>query len=434
MHKHRKKLASFFTFKNTVLIGFGVLVIFLMAYYIGKYIVRNRAAGNPVANMALQGPSGPVNMSVDSNFNVTFNINGQKVTAAELYVDFDPAFVEYYKEFNGGSGFSEIKDPGKENYFDVPLIEEVTSPDATTKRLRLVLVSKFNDPANPNWTTNVTGNLKFRAKAAGSTNISVNKTVTLLAGIVGAGEATYFDLPTTDVKAAITISGSQTTITPSVSPTMPVQTPTAQPTVPLTGTPSPTISPTGTIPITDVPPDLTLCKPVDPAANNVDTKKRYDVLIIPDNYADLTKFETDAKTAANYFKSANSSITTISKVNFIMYMKAKTHDVAQCDPTNGVKHACWSKTKAKDTLHECGADGYVILAYTPTIQEDSAKTMESYNFWGKTSGATWGLGSGESLIMRYNLNAIQIALTRAIAGVWNNATNQDWERALLKFQ
>ncbi|MBP7966870.1 hypothetical protein KAZ66_01225 [Candidatus Woesebacteria bacterium] len=437
MKHHQKLHTNFNKIKNIILIAIGIVVLSGMIVYVRKYIVRNRAAGNPPVNFVLPASTIAVNMSQDSNFNLNFTVSGQKVTAAEIYVDYDPAYTEYYKEYTAGTGFSEIKDPGKENYFDVPLVEEVTPISATSKRVRLVLVSKFNDPANPAWTTNVTGSLKFRAKQAGTSTITFNKTLTLLAGITSAGEATYFDLPATDIAATINISGTPGTITPTVPVTTVTVPPTGIVTPALTNTPMPTYitTPTppltGTVPITT--PGLDICKNI--GAAPADPNKKYDILFIPDGYTDASKFEADANEAATGFKSANSSVAAISKLNFKMYLNlTKIHDVQQCDPANSINHPCWSKTKAKDTLHECNADGYVILTYTPKVQEDSNKAMEIYNYWGKTSGATWGLGSGESLVFRYNLSAVNIALTRAVAGVWKDATSQVWEQALRNFQ
>ena len=186
----------------------------------------------------------------DYTFAVNFNINGQKVTAAELYIDYDPNYIEYYKEYATGTGFFEVKDPNKDNYFDVPLIEELSTVSATTKRLRLVIVSKYTDPSNPNWLTNVTGGLKFRAKKAGTTTIMVNKTATQLAGVTSGGEATYFDLPSSDIVTTINIStGSGGTITPTVPTTTGSITPTGvtgsiTPTTVISQVPTATKSPT----------------------------------------------------------------------------------------------------------------------------------------------------------------------------------------------
>ncbi len=252
MSKHPRQIFNDKAFKQSLFFSFGVCVFLFMFWYVNKYIVNFRAAF-PIANMIMTPSTVAVNMSQENNFVVTFNINGQKVTATELYFDYDPNYIEYYKEYSPGTGFSEIKDPGKENYFDVPLIEETSSPSATMKRLRLVLVSKYNDTANPAWLTNVTGTLKFRAKKAGTTSLLVNKTVTQLAGVNTNGEATYFDLPSTDIITTINISGSTTTITPTgsltgtVTPTVSV---TASPTSGLTPTVIATVTPLKTPTIT----------------------------------------------------------------------------------------------------------------------------------------------------------------------------------------
>ncbi len=257
MLKNPRKIFSDKALKKSLFFSFGVVVFMFMFWYVNKYIYNFRAA-YPIANLLITPSSVPVNLSQDNNFVVTFNINGQKVTAAELYFDYDPTYVEHYKEYSTGTGFSEVKEPGTENYFDVPLIEEVTSPSAATKRLRLVVVSKFNDPANPNWTTNVTGSVKFRAKQAGTTSILVNKTVTVLAGVSSAGEATYFDLPSPDISASIVISGTGGTPTP----TLPMG---------LTGTVTTTVTPTVT-PIVTLVPTVTGNVTPQPTATNAPTQ------------------------------------------------------------------------------------------------------------------------------------------------------------------
>lgn len=260
MTKHAKFFLKDKALKQSLFLSFGVMVFLFMFWYVNKYIYEFRAA-YPIANLIFT-PSTysvnayPPNEVVDHTFGVGFNISGQKVTAIELYAEYDPAYLEYYKEYMTGTGFGEIKaDPSKENYFDVPLIEEISSPSANIKRLRMVLVSKFNDPANPNWLTNAGGVLKFRAKKAGTTTITVNKTMTMLAGVNSTGDATYFDLPSNEIKATVNISAPNTTITTTppaasgtISPTISVN-----PSITITSTISPTATRTPT-PTTSVTP------------------------------------------------------------------------------------------------------------------------------------------------------------------------------------
>ncbi len=231
--------------KKSLFLTFGICIFVFMFWYVNTFIYKFQAA-YPIVNVTFTPSSVAVNLNQEDDFAVSFNINGQKATAAELYLDYDPAYVEYFKEFTTGTGFSEIKDPGKENYFDIPLIEEVSSPAADIKRLRLVVVSKFNNPNDPSWLTNVTGSLKFRAKKAGTTTITLNKTVTALAGVTGAGDATYFDLPSSEIKTTINISGTGGT----GSPTPPVTSGTITPTSKLS--PTSVLSPTAKLSPTSV--------------------------------------------------------------------------------------------------------------------------------------------------------------------------------------
>ena len=95
MFKHPKEYFKDKALKQSLFLSFGVCVFLFMFWYVNKYIVNFRAA-YPIANVLITPATVTVNMSQDSNFTVTFNINGQKVTAVELYLDYDPAYVEYY--------------------------------------------------------------------------------------------------------------------------------------------------------------------------------------------------------------------------------------------------------------------------------------------------------------------------------------------------
>ncbi len=517
--------------KKAVLFGVGIYAFLFMASYITKYMIQSKAA-NPAAHFAMVPTSVTVNRDQDANFTITFNIAGQKVTAAELYFDYNPEFVEYYKEYSTGSGFTEIKDPGKENFFDVPIIEEVSAPTATSKRLRLVVVSKFNDPANPGWLTNVTGNLKFRAKKAGNTTITVNKTQTTLAGLTSAGEATYFDLPASEIQAAITISGAggQTpTATPTpptgatATPTPPIgatTAPTATPTLPLNPTATPTDSPITPICHPDKdsgwaecrygqstyntqacrnkaaaykgvagpaggddtawfewsmnPPEPMSCgtacgiapsycidpnrptstpAPNAPTAtatpggagalnicnfletNGTNTDDKYDLVFLPEGYTDYSKFEKDAEDAIAEFKKKNLDTSIYKKFNFITYTTLnKSTNVQQCDPANDKLQQCWDRNIAKNLMRFCEGDGYVILIDTPKASENLSLAEQILKKWGGNVASTWGLGNGESAVLRYDLSAIQTVLTRAITSAVQSDTMEDWNTALQKFK
>ncbi|CAN5195849.1 hypothetical protein BH09PAT2_BH09PAT2_05050 [soil metagenome] len=462
--KRRKISLDEKVLKKILFVSFSIFILLFIAYFIKKYAVQNRAAANPSVNLAMQPANVSVNTTQDNNFAVNFAISGQKVVAVELHIEYDPAYVEYFKEYNSGTGFSEVKDPGMQNYFDVPLFEEVSAPTATSKELKLILVSKFDDPANPGWTTNFTGNLKFRAKQPGTTVIRVNKTVTSLSGLISTGEATYFDVGTADIQSSITIAG--TAVTPS--PTVPI-TGTVTPTTPTTPIPTsltPTVSPTPnnttTTPnpsssLTRTPPSITL-KPVtcknyhdedeSPADGNNDDdvavitsfpknlkdhKKQYNIIFLPQGYSDPSKFEADVADTIEYFRKKVLKKKVFKKIHFKEYMKlSKSYDVKHCDSSNKKKKLCWDKSDAKKAMRECHSDGYVLLVDTPKSSENVAQAQEVRNFWGNDS-ATWALGSGESLLFRYDQTVLDKTLTQSVAGSLSETAEDTWEKALEKF-
>lgn len=502
MKKNHRLLLNSVTLKNILLVGCGLAVFLLMIFNIKENFVANQAVGNPPVNVATQPANVAVNINQDANFTVNFNINGQKVTAVELFFTYDPAYLEYFKEYSAGSGFSEIKDPGKENYFDVPLIEEVTSPTTTSKQIKLVLVSKFNDPANPGWTTNVTGSLKFRAKQQGTTAVVLNKTLSTFAGLTTTGEATYFDPPATEVQAMITITGT-TTITPSI-PAVTITitpatttTPTSIPTITLSPTVTPTITPT--IPQTTGTPTVTpinatisptrtptpggqTCKDDDDddddndddgkkddddddddndgkkddddddndgngirdneennnatakAFSKKNRKKTYDIVLLPEGYTSQTEFQADINEVIKEFKSMKLGKKVNKKVNFISYrVLSKSNEIKQCDPVNGKKQACWNRARAKESMRDCKADAYMILVNMPTVEENPTRVKEILEYYGYNTSSTRGLGSGEGLILRYDIKAVKKAISKALTGEYKDRAARKWQTVLVNF-
>lgn len=504
MKKHQKLLLNSIALKNILLVGCGLAVFLLMIFNIKENFVANQAVGNPPVNVATQPANVAVNINQDANFTVNFNINGQKVTAVELFFTYDPTYVEYFKEYSVGSGFSEIKDPGKENYFDVPLIEEVTSPSTTSKQVKLVLVSKFNDPANPSWTTNVTGSLKFRAKQQGTTSVVLNKTLSTFAGLTSTGEATYFDPPATEVQAMITITGTTTitptipgatiTITPpvtaTISPTSPTTptpmlttTTTVTPTIPPT-TGTPTVTPIGTTitPTRTPTPGGQTCKDDDDDDDDNDDdgddddhdddddndgkkddddddddgngirdneednnttakafskksrKKTYDIVLLPEGYTSQTEFQDDINNVIKEFKSMKLGKKVNKKVNFISYrVLSKSNEIKQCDPVNGKKQACWNRARAKESMRDCKADAYMILVNMPKVEENPTRVKEILEYYGYNTSSTRGLGSGEGLILRYDIKAIKKALSKALTGKFEDEGARKWQTVLVNF-
>ena len=72
MKNHHKSLLNV---KNIILFAVGIAVLSGMVFYVRKYIVRNRAAGNPPVNFVLPTSTIAVNMSQDSNFNLNFTVS-----------------------------------------------------------------------------------------------------------------------------------------------------------------------------------------------------------------------------------------------------------------------------------------------------------------------------------------------------------------------
>ena len=229
--------------KKIFFLAIGLGVLGGLFWYVNTYVYKSKAS-YPLANFTLTAAPATINVEESKDFVVSFNVSGQKVYAIELFLEYDPNLVEYFTEYGQGSGFSEVKAAEAANFFDSPLIETVSAiPGTSKKQLKLSIISKYTDTANPDWKTNVTANLKFRAKNPGTATILVMKGegFTELAGAYS-GSATYFDIPDGNIQAVVQINGPAATATPTTGPGTPTVTSVPPTATPTTGAGTPTVT------------------------------------------------------------------------------------------------------------------------------------------------------------------------------------------------
>ncbi len=267
----------------------GVLVLAGIFLYVNRYIYPFRAA-YPQITATFSAPS-TVDKSVNPEFTITLNVSGQQILAGDIILAYNPAQVEYYKDYAYASGVSNTDVATGQPFFNQPLLEQstlATSPSPDIK-LRTVLVSTYTNPNNPNWTTNANIVFKFRAIGNGPATIKLDST-SKFAGLSG-GNATFFDLPLTLPQSTITLTGATPSVTSSPIPTttsgvtpttgsstpIPSTTPSSTP----TRTPTPTLNPKKDISldlsvlfqgITDDPKDGTTKMQVDVSIKSTDGK------------------------------------------------------------------------------------------------------------------------------------------------------------------
>lgn len=201
--------------------------------------------------------------------------------------------------------------------------------------------------------------------------------------------------------------------------------PTATPTPTVFATWTPTPSPNGPTPIRPN------CLPIVAKGNKYN---KYDIVFIPNNYTDYNKFRTDVEETISKIEALNLGAAIIDKLNFTIFTDVtKSNNVVQCDPANGKKNPCWDRNIANTSMRICNGDAYIIIQDTPKPQENPDLARMALEYWGNAAGTVYGLGSGEVLILRYDVTAVQVALGRAITGVKDNITAQMWATVLSGF-
>ncbi|PIZ65196.1 hypothetical protein COY14_02845 [Candidatus Roizmanbacteria bacterium CG_4_10_14_0_2_um_filter_36_9] len=233
---------------------FGVCVIAAILWYMAPYL-RNFFAGN-IPAISAEFTEKDLTANVGDEFNISMQIAG-KAVAFELYLNYDGDIVEYLRDTESNSGFTQVTT----GYFIDPLIEEVTDsedPNSTQKQLHLLIVSQTGQ------LDAIQFNLAFKALKVGATDFTKDEK-SMIAGKNQDGSATYFELPPPAVLFT-NVTVVEAEISPTTIPTF-TPTPTPSPEPDATLTPTPTITPAATI-----TPTPTVTPTPDPLAKRGDVK------------------------------------------------------------------------------------------------------------------------------------------------------------------
>jgi hypothetical protein len=200
-----------------------LLAIVAVAAFVGIFIYVNKNlyrffAGTTSINVNIS----PVTTTVDEGkeFAVSVLMSGQEIHATDMKLVYDSSLFQYFKEYSPNQTGVIITDTLFET---APVIETVTTVDATHKMVRAVVLSKTGSVASQG-----TLGFKFKALKAGSGTIKIESS-SQVTGKDASNNAVSYTLNMTDSTSTITVKGSGTPI--------PTDTPITNPTSPVTGAP-----------------------------------------------------------------------------------------------------------------------------------------------------------------------------------------------------